>query len=633
MESKVFSFILALFQKIALWFDNSAVGKLYDKICKACYKAFHESKVGSFFIREPGKSDAFANSVLGKLIHLPAVILLKLRKCLCAPLNRMVKTSGICRAVNGWSDISIRFYGVVLFTFSLIVLGFHISQKLYLIACGVIMFIAVLMVFINKSIRQLFGGSALMSAFINLFLQADTREHHAIAIDRKKTVLAVICGLILSFICVSLGAKLYILLIGAIVAFIFLLKYLRLGVFLTVIFSPMLPTMALVALSMLCTAVFCVHVIMDEKFIFAKNPLNSLVVFFVLALIWGCVNSFSFTNSMAQVMVHVSFILFYFIVVNTIRTKEQWMAMVKLFLMSAFVVAAYGVFQNFFGVNSTESWLDENMFQSIEVRVYSFFNNPNVLGEFLVMTIPATIAVIWGKLKEEHTLLFGVGLILMLACMVFTWSRGAWLGMVLSCAIFFAIMDRRWVFLGILAVMALPLALVVTNNTAILERFLSIGNTADSSTAYRVSIWQAAIQMIRDFWISGIGIGSEAFKAVYPAYAASGADFALHSHNLYLQIWVEMGVIGIVSFFAMVLMLVRQTFFAGITVLRKTDPVAKIVIALGAGLLGFLFQGLTDYVWYNYKILMIFWIVIALAISGVNVIRDASSEEGGAMVK
>ena len=61
MESKVFSFILALFQKIALWFDNSAVGKLYDKICKACYKAFHESKVGSFFIREPGKSDAFAN--------------------------------------------------------------------------------------------------------------------------------------------------------------------------------------------------------------------------------------------------------------------------------------------------------------------------------------------------------------------------------------------------------------------------------------------------------------------------------------------------------------------------------------------------------------------------------------------
>ena len=47
MESKVFSFILALFQKIALWFDNSAVGKLYDKICKACYKAFYESKMGS----------------------------------------------------------------------------------------------------------------------------------------------------------------------------------------------------------------------------------------------------------------------------------------------------------------------------------------------------------------------------------------------------------------------------------------------------------------------------------------------------------------------------------------------------------------------------------------------------------
>ena len=626
MESKVFSFFAALFHKIALWFDESKIGALYDKICKACYRSFSESKLGGFFIHEPKRSHTFANSLFGKLIGFPAKLLLWIRGVLGKPLNRIVKTSGICQAVNAWADISIRFYGIVLLTFSVVAFLFHMSGKLYVAACIILAVVAALMILIDKSIRQLFGGSALMSAFVNLFLCADAKEHRAIAVGGKKTVLAAICGLILSYICLAIGVKYFVLFIGAIAAFVFLLKYLRLGVFLTVIFSPMLPTMALVGLSLLCTAVFCVHVVMDENFTFAKNPLNSFVVFFVLALIWGCVNSFAFSTSVTQVLVHISFILFYFVITNTIRTKEQWMAMVKLFLLSAFVVAAYGVFQNFFGVNSTESWLDEEMFQSIEVRVYSFFNNPNVLGEFLVMTIPATLAVLWGNLREEHKLVFGAGLIVMLACMVFTWSRGAWLGMVLACAIFFAIMDRRWVFLGILAVMALPLALVVTNNTAILERFLSIGNTADTSTAYRVSIWYAAVDMIRDFWISGIGIGSEAFKAVYPAYAASGADFALHSHNLYLQIWVEMGVIGIGALLAMVCMLIRQTFSARIATLRKQDSAAKIVIALGAGTLGFLFQGMTDYVWYNYKILMIFWIMVALSISGVNVVRDTLPE-------
>ena len=173
-----------------------------------------------------------------------------------------------------------------------------------------------------------------------------------------------------------------------------------------------------------------------------------------------------------------------------------------------------------------------------------------------------------------------------------------------------------------------PVLLTLSGNTAILQRLLSIGNTADTSTAYRVSIWRASIKIIHDFWVSGIGIGQEAYKSVYPVYALSGADFALHSHNLYLQVWVEMGIIGITSLFALILMFVKQVFSKKVMINRKTDSCAKIVVALGASLLGFLLQGLTDYVWYNYKILMIFWIVVALGISGVNLFSQ-NEEKGG----
>ena len=83
----------------------------------------------------------------------------------------------------------------------------------------------------------------------------------------------------------------------------------------------------------------------------------------------------------------------------------------------------------------------------------------------------------------------------------------------------------------------------------------------------------------------------------------------------------------------MTLMFVKQVFSSTVISARKTDSGAKIVIALGAGFLGFMFQGLTDYVWYNYKILMIYWIIIALAICGVNLMSKSSVDEGGVSVK
>ena len=37
----------------------------------------------------------------------------------------------------------------------------------------------------------------------------------------------------------------------------------------------------------------------------------------------------------------------------------------------------------------------------------------------------------------------------------------------------------------------------------------------DGSTAYRVSIWMSTLSLIKDFWICGIGTGSDAFSLVY----------------------------------------------------------------------------------------------------------------------
>ena len=69
----------------------------------------------------------------------------------------------------------------------------------------------------------------------------------------------------------------------------------------------------------------------------------------------------------------------------------------------------------------------------------------------------------------------------------------------------------------------------------IISRFASIGNMADGSTFYRVAIWMGTISMLKDYWLSGIGPGTDAFNMIYPSYSYNTAT-AQHSHNLFCRL-------------------------------------------------------------------------------------------------
>jgi len=624
VNSKVLSFFAGVLAKLNICYQESFFGKAFNKIWSVLGKAFCGSFIYRFFSDERERTGVWEGSIFGKIVSVPQKILLFFQKKLSPWICRQLENSVICSSFSKWNIVSVRIYGVAVIAFAVATTFFRENSKFTFALLTFMEIGGLAIVLINRSIHQLVNGSAIFKAIGGIFVDLKGEDIPVARVKFHHYIIAVLIGFIMCGICVYAGVGALVIIVGAVLAFAFLVKYLSLGVFLTVAFSPVLPTMVLVGLSFICAFVFVLHVIKNKEFTFVKAPMNVAVVFFVIALLWGVINSFATMSSLKQVMVHGSFILFYFVVINVIRTKEQWKALLKVFIASAFIVALYGIVQNFFGVSSAESWIDEDMFGNIGQRVYSFFNNPNVLGEFLVLTIPIGVALLWTKIKEEHRVLFAFVLMCMVGCMIFTWSRGAWLGMLIAVALYLVISDKRWMFAGILCVLLIPIALYVTGNTAIIERFISIGNTADTSTAYRVSIWNASVNMIGDFWVCGIGIGSDAYTTIYPSYALPGAKFALHSHNLFLQFWVETGLIGIVSLVAVILGFIKTVFSTSVVRKIKNSDIAKILVALGAGFLGFIFQGLTDYVWYNYKILMIFWIIIALGVSGARILKEES---------
>ena len=81
------------------------------------------------------------------------------------------------------------------------------------------------------------------------------------------------------------------------------------------------------------------------------------------------------------------FMFGYFAVVNLIRSEAWFRRCAGAILCTTVLVSLYGIYQYVFGT-LMKTWLDEEMFSFISTRVISTFGNPNVLGEFLVMSVP-----------------------------------------------------------------------------------------------------------------------------------------------------------------------------------------------------------------------------------------------------
>ena len=372
---------------------------------------------------------------------------------------------------------------------------------------------------------------------------------------------------------------------------------------------PFLPTMALVALNSWCFVCWALKLLCGKRML-KSEPLDMWVLIF--AAIYAACGLVSVTpgTSFKHAAVFCDFLLGYFMVVNLIRTGE-WVR--RCFVAAAAggtLVSLYGVYQYLTGRTET-TWQDTEMFGDIAGRVVSTFNNPNVLAEYLLLVIPLIAALMFasrGTLKKTFWLVcVGAGA----ACLVLTWSRGAWLGFMMAAIVFLLILNHRsllLVFAGVIAVPFLPF--VLPSN--IVSRFSSIGDLADTSTSYRVNIWKGSVNMARDFFFSGIGAGTKAFENVYPSYSLAGIEGALHSHQLFLEILIECGIFGLLAFIIAMIAFARSNFsfyrrHAG----RGTRE--RYFSAAGfCGVLAVLAQGMTDYVWYNYSIILTFWLVVGL---------------------
>ena len=374
------------------------------------------------------------------------------------------------------------------------------------------------------------------------------------------------------------------------------------------------PSLLLLAIVGITTLSYLIKLVRGKRIIRLK-----LVDFAVLGFLFVRLASGIFSagglKSFAEALLSCGLMLAYFLTVNLINGKEWIKRAVFAFLMFAAVSAIVGVTQ-FFGGGFESGWLDSSAFSGIAVRITSTFENPNIYGVYLLLVIPFFVSSLTMSASGKRTLLLGASLLMMLFCVVQTWSRGAWLGLIVGTVVFLLIFSRKTLPFIVLGGGAVSLGVSVFAPN-VYNRFLSISNLAESSISYRLSAWKGILDMLSGNWLCGIGFGESAFCAVYPAFAYSGAQAVKHAHSLYLQIVTESGIVGAVSFGAAIFLL-AQSSLEYLRSVKTTEERATVIAGLAA-VSGALVMGLTDYIWYSHRAFLCFWLVVALTNASVRV--------------
>ncbi len=393
------------------------------------------------------------------------------------------------------------------------------------------------------------------------------------------------------------------------------------------ILAPFVPNGLTGMMILACGAFWALLTVSDD----VLNPYRISPVHLVLGLFWGIAivaTALSPVKAAAATgLVKLTLYLFIFLLGERVLRSPRWRTLlIAIYLHTALVVTVEGWRQQFFGAESLATWNDPTSTYADAIRVYSFLGNPNLLAAYILPTIPLSICALFAWRHWGPKILAAVMLLMNGACLYWTGSRGAWIG--LAVALFTTLVLllywllprlppfwRTWAFpivLGTLAGVAILGFLAVE---PLRDRVLSIfAGREDSSNNYRINVWAAVRKMIRARPVLGIGPGNTAFNAIYPLYQLPNFS-ALSAYSIYLELLVEVGIIGFTCFMWFLLVLLNRGWSALQELRNRPNQEVFWLIASLATVTGMLAHGAVDTVWYRPEIATLWWLMVALVTS------------------
>jgi O-antigen ligase len=245
--------------------------------------------------------------------------------------------------------------------------------------------------------------------------------------------------------------------------------------------------------------------------------------------------------------------------------------------------------------------------------VTAWYGFPNGVGLFLAPLIP--LAWYTGKeMYHRHKLLGGI-LFLAIPCSLlaifFAKSTGAMIGVVAWIGITLLIYKKTR-YVTILLTLLCGIALMTMDSLAGIRTELLF---QDRSGQIRQAIYSETMTFLKDRPLLGAGIGSyeERIAPYHQTVNGESIEIYHHPHNIFLTMWVNIGLLGLIGFIGVLVYLARHSllFFSQ----HATSPLSTIQYSLTLSLCVLLITGLVDSPYIKNDLAFLAWTLMTLCFS------------------
>lgn len=348
-----------------------------------------------------------------------------------------------------------------------------------------------------------------------------------------------------------------------------------------------------------------------------------LVAYFMLVIV-SLFGSTLFSLSLKGFFKTFVYIGFYFSVAQYLKNNKKMIPVVLGTL--AICVAGeslVGFLQSFLHLDEISTWQDTSNLNPEDVlsRVYGTLKplNPNLFGGYLVAGFPTVLGSVFFFLNRKqfkYAIIPAIFTLVSIYAIFQTGCRGAYLALMLILGCVFLISAKflwktyKKLYVSFISSIVVLFMMAITFVGALRHRFMSIfAMRNDSSNSFRFNVYHSSLQMFKDNWLLGIGVGNKNFREIYGLYMTTGFD-ALSAYNIYLETAVESGIFALIAFLGTLITLSINAVKFILTELdiEKVIYVAISIIAIWA----VMFHGLVDTIYFRPQLQFMFWTYVAV---------------------
>ena len=389
------------------------------------------------------------------------------------------------------------------------------------------------------------------------------------------------------------------------------------------------------------TGCWIARMISEKKILFTKTSINVPVFSFLLCSLAASFHSAHIENSLETVAHdYLIYFLIFFCMINTIQSQEQAKRILKAMLITCGLVCAYGLYGYYTGIAIRDE------------RLVATFEYHSRIAKYISLLLPIAVCLfLWYK---DIVSRLSLALLVFLCgfSLILTMSRTSWIAVLITMLFIGFAVQKKLLMVIVIGVCALLIFMLpskfITHAKTIaqVDKFFASKKTLGD----RLLCWKASISMIREHPLLGIGPGKKNFRDAFQLYGGKikeaekqikkekasgqpkeikirkksvvkGVEKLSHAHNIFLHIWVETGIVGLLAF----LWLFVMVFYSSVKSWRalKSGNEKALLLGITASLISIFSHGSTDSFWKKPDALFLWYIIGILFV----IIRSASSRD------